>query len=225
MAWKHVQLITSCWSTNREQPGVQIVTDGPEGKALPAPPLERQGQLMYLALRLGSPIFQLGPTKKGGMGMDQEPETYGMWSTNDMFFVLARSRGRAWSLEIIRSVPSYLRSSCGNWAQKWCPAWSTSVLLRDRGDCCDWVHLNGCGSNWTCQKKNMMSLDTIVIFPGILRTHSDSFEPYQHILYASQSRTPFKTAWKVFTKHIQKPCATSSRREQVVACFSLILTR
>ena len=42
----------------------------------------------------------------------------------------------------------------------------------------------------------MMSLDTIVIFPGILRTHSDSFEPYQHILYASQSRTPFKTAWK-----------------------------
>ncbi|CAL1134473.1 unnamed protein product [Cladocopium goreaui] len=26
--------------------GVQIVTDGPEGKALPAPPLERQGQLM-----------------------------------------------------------------------------------------------------------------------------------------------------------------------------------
>jgi len=78
MAWKHVQLITSCWSTNREQPGVQIVTDGPEGKALPAPPLERQGQLMYLALRLGSPIFQLGPTKKGGMGMDQEPETYGM---------------------------------------------------------------------------------------------------------------------------------------------------
>lgn len=74
-------------------------------------------------------------------------------------------------------------------------------------------------------EKNMMSLDTIVIFPGILRTHSDSFEPYQHILYASQGRTPFKTAWKVFTKHIQKPCATSSRREQVVACFSLILTR
>jgi hypothetical protein len=63
---------------NREQPGVQIVTDGPEGKALPAPPLERQGQLLYLALRLGSPIFQLGPTKIGGMGMDQEPETYGM---------------------------------------------------------------------------------------------------------------------------------------------------
>jgi hypothetical protein len=88
------------------------------------------------------------------MGMDQEPETYGMWSTNDMFFVLARSRGRAWSLEIIRSVPSYLRSSCGNWGQKWCPAWSTSVLLCDRGDCCDWVHLNGCGSNWTCQKKH-----------------------------------------------------------------------
>lgn len=31
--------------------GVQIVTDGPEGKALPAPPLERQGQLLYLALK------------------------------------------------------------------------------------------------------------------------------------------------------------------------------
>ena len=54
--------------TGSSQSGVQIVTDGPEGKALPAPPLERQGQLMYLALRLGSPIFQhfqLGPTKTG----------------------------------------------------------------------------------------------------------------------------------------------------------------
>ena len=71
-------LLPAVGEKNREQPGVQIVTDGPEGKALPAPPLERQGQLLYLALRLGSPIFQLGPTKIGGMGMDQEPETYGM---------------------------------------------------------------------------------------------------------------------------------------------------
>ena len=66
---------------------MQIATHGPEGKALPAPPLERQGQLLYLALRLG-PRSKL-PTKKGD-GMDQELDPYGWDHTrNDMFFVLA----------------------------------------------------------------------------------------------------------------------------------------
>eukprot|EP00913_Durusdinium_trenchii_P033461 g31327.t1 len=33
--------------------GIQMATEGPEGEALPVPPVQRQGELLYVALMLG----------------------------------------------------------------------------------------------------------------------------------------------------------------------------